>query len=108
VLKWTGEETNFTETVNHFCRNFLIPKFKFLEDGRRKILPVKKKSLYLLCMCHLLIPKGAGERDNWERVIVPSIMRKYLNMKCNLNNDYIHEYDDMFMIFCFHCSCELN
>ena len=32
-LKWTGEETNFAESVNRFCRNFLFPKFKFLKDG---------------------------------------------------------------------------
>jgi hypothetical protein len=30
-LKWTGEETNFAETVNNFCRIFLFPKFKFLK-----------------------------------------------------------------------------
>ncbi len=32
-LKWTGEETNFAETANNFCQNFLFPKFKFLKDG---------------------------------------------------------------------------
>jgi hypothetical protein len=44
-LKWTGEETNFAEMVNHFCWNFLFPKFinkllnklplilQFLKDG---------------------------------------------------------------------------
>jgi len=34
------------ETVNYFCRNFLFPKFKFLEDGWKEILPDKKNSLY--------------------------------------------------------------
>jgi hypothetical protein len=38
-LKWTGEETNFGETVNHFCRNWIFPKFKFLIfDDSVKIL----------------------------------------------------------------------
>ncbi len=31
-LKWTGEETNFAETVNHFCRFYLFPRFKFLKN----------------------------------------------------------------------------
>jgi hypothetical protein len=88
VLKWTGEETNFAETVNHFyCRNFLFLKFKFLKDGWKEILPDKKNSFYLLCMRHLMIPEGADKGDNWERVIVPSVMRKYQRMKCNMNND---------------------
>jgi HEPN domain-containing protein len=86
-LKWTGEEANFAETVNHFCRNFLFPKFKFLKDGWKEILPDKKNSLYSLCMRHLIIPEGANERDIWERVIVPSITKKYQHMKCNLNSD---------------------
>ncbi len=86
-LKWTGEETNFAKMVNHFCRHFLFPQYKFLKDGWKEYLPNKKKSLYLLCMRHLMIPEGADKRDIWERVIVPLIMRKCQNMTCNLNND---------------------
>ena len=26
-LRWTGEETNFADSVNHFCRHFLFPIF---------------------------------------------------------------------------------
>jgi hypothetical protein len=86
-LKWTEEETTFAETVNHFCWYFLFPKFKSLKERWKEILPEKKNSLYLLCMRHLQIPKGSDESDIGERVIVPSIMRKYQHMKCNLNND---------------------
>ncbi len=86
-LKWTGEMTNLAEMANHFCWNFLLPKFKFLKDGWKKVLLEKKNNLYLLCMRHLMILEGADERYIWERVIVPSIMRKYQNMKCNLNNN---------------------
>jgi hypothetical protein len=38
-LKWTGEETNFAETVNHFCRFYLFPRFKFLKNGWTEIMP---------------------------------------------------------------------
>jgi hypothetical protein len=37
--QWTGEETNFTKTVNHFCKNFLFPRYKFLKDGWQDVLP---------------------------------------------------------------------
>jgi hypothetical protein len=53
-LKWTGEETNFSESVNHFCWNFLFPKFKFLKDGWKEILPDQKNSFYSFCMRHLM------------------------------------------------------
>ena len=86
-LKWTGEETNFAEMVNNFCRSFLFPRNKFLKEKWQDYLPKRMNSLYSLCMRHLKIPEGADERDIWERVIVPSIRRKYMNMKCNLNNE---------------------
>ena len=61
-LKWTGEETNFAETVNHFCWIFLFPKFKFLKYERKEIMPDKKNSFYSLCMRHLKIPEGTDKR----------------------------------------------
>jgi hypothetical protein len=60
-LKWTGEETNFAESVIHFCRYFLFPKFKFLKDSWKEILPDQKNSFYSLCMRHLIIPEGADK-----------------------------------------------
>ena len=86
-FKWTGEETNFAETVNNYIRNQLFPNFKFLKDGWREIQPDKRNSLYSLCMQHLKIPEGADARDIWLRVIIPTISRKYQHMKGNLNND---------------------
>jgi hypothetical protein len=73
--------------VNHFCKNFLLPRYKFLKDGWQDVLPERPTSLYLLCMQKLKILEGADKRDIWERVIVPSIRMKYTNLKCNLNND---------------------
>ena len=51
-------------------------------------------------MRHLKIPKGANKDDIWERVIVPLVMRKYQNMKCNLNNDIKSVYMSMTTCLC--------
>ena len=45
-LNWMGEETNFAETVNHFCRIYLFPRFKFLKNGWTEIMPDKKNRFY--------------------------------------------------------------
>jgi hypothetical protein len=42
--------------------------------------------------CHLnrerkKIPKGADYKDQWERVICPTIHTKYVTRRCNLNNE---------------------
>ena len=86
-LKWTGKETNFSDTVGNFCRIFLFPRTKFLKDGWKNYLPDDRDSLYALCMRRLKIPERADGRDIWERVMVPTIMQKYQHMKCNLNNE---------------------
>ncbi len=84
-LKWTGEETNFSETVSNFCRAILFPRTKFLNNGWKDYLPDDRDSLYALCMRRLKIPEGSDPEDIWERVMVPTIMRKYQHMKCNPN-----------------------
>ncbi len=85
--QWTGEETYFAKMVNHFCKYFPFPRYKFLKDKWQDVLPERPMSLYSLCMQKLKIPEGVDKKDIWERVIVPSIRMKYTNMKCNLNND---------------------
>ncbi len=85
--QWIGEETNFAKMVNHFCKNFLFPRYKFLKDGWQDVLPERPMSLYLLCMQKVKIHEGVDKRDIWERVIVPSIRMKYTYLKCNLNNN---------------------
>jgi hypothetical protein len=33
------------------------------------------------------IPEGAEYKDQWERVICPTIQAKYVTIRCNLNNE---------------------
>ena len=83
IAAFTVQEKKHRKQDQHF----LFPKFKFLKDGWKEILPDKKNTFYSLCMRHLKIPERADKKDIWDRVIVPSVMRKYQHMKCNLSND---------------------
>ena len=47
-LKWRGEETNFSESVNHFCQNFLFPKFKFLKGMEGNSSGSEEQLLFIL------------------------------------------------------------
>ncbi len=93
--QWTGEEINFSDTVNHFCKSLLFPKYRFLKEGWQDYRPDKRNSLYLLCMQNLKIPEGAKKEDIWERVIVPSKKMKYINIKGNINNNIKKIYESM-------------
>ena len=94
----TGEEINFSDTVNQFCKSFLFPKYKFLKEGWPDYWQERKNSLYLLRMQNLKIPEGAKEEDIWERVIVPLIRMNYINTKGNMNNDIKKIYESMTVV----------
>jgi hypothetical protein len=85
--QWTGEKINFLDTVNHFCKLFLFPKYMFLKEGWQNYWLDRRNSLCLLCMQNLKIPEGAKEEDIWERLIVLSIRMKYINITGNMNNN---------------------
>jgi hypothetical protein len=103
-LKWSGEEINFADSVNTFVREFLFPRYKFLRDGWQKYEPDKSNSLSSMCLRRLSLPEGSDRVDIWERVIVPSIQMKYINIKGNMNNDLKKLYISMsFILFDQHC-----
>jgi hypothetical protein len=54
--------------------------------------------LYLSCMQNLKIPEGTKEEDIWERVILPSIRMKYINIKGNMNNNIKKIYEIMTVV----------
>ena len=86
-MRWSGEEINFADSVNCFVREFLFPRYKFLREGWQNYEPDKKNSLSSMCLRKLSLPEGSDTVDIWERVIVPSIQMKYINIKGNMNND---------------------
>ncbi len=65
----------------------MFPWYKFLREGWQNYEPDKKNSLSLMCLRKLSLPEGSNKTDIWERVIVPSIQMKYINIKGNMNND---------------------
>jgi hypothetical protein len=46
-------------------------------------------------MQNLKIPEGAKEEDIWERVIIPLMRMKCINIKGNMNNDIKKIYESM-------------
>jgi len=94
-MRWSGKEINFADSVNSFVREFLFPRYKVLREGWQNYEPDKNNSLSLMCLRKLSLPEGSDTTDIWERVIVPSIHMKYINIKGNMNNDMKRIYMSM-------------
>jgi hypothetical protein len=93
---WTGEETNSANGITTFCKMFLFPRYKFLKEGWHEYDPNRSDSLLSLVKRKVAIPERANSKHLWERVVVPTIQLKNINMKSNLNNEikkaYMSEY----------------
>jgi hypothetical protein len=86
-----GEEANFADLVLSFVKEYLLPCFKFLKD--RWMEYDKGQDGFLTCVQgKVKIPEGAKYKDQWERVICPTIQAKYVNIRCNLNNEIQRTY----------------
>jgi hypothetical protein len=93
---WMGEETNYANSITKLCKTFLFPRYKFLKEGWHVYDPNMSDSLSSLVKQKVAIPERADYKRLWERVVIPTIRLKYINMKCNPNNEikkaYMSEY----------------
>ncbi len=84
---WTGEETNYADSITKFCKTFLFPRYKFLKEWWHEYDPNRSDSLFSLVKQKVAILERADYKGLWERVVDPTIRLKYINMICNLNNE---------------------
>ena len=83
---WDGKEANFADSVSSFAKEYLFPRFKFLKDGWMDY-DKGQDSFSTFVQGKVQIPEGAEYKDQWERVICPTIQAKYVTIRCNLNNE---------------------
>jgi hypothetical protein len=89
---WNGNEANFADLVSSFLKEYLFPHYKFLKDGWMEY-DDGPESLSLFVQGKVKIPEGAEYKDQWERVICPTIYTKYVTIRCNLNNEIQKTYE---------------
>jgi hypothetical protein len=88
TYKWTEDDIDISEQVLKFSTEYLFPRFKFLEkgwivhkpedgeDGMRFSIYVKK---------HLPLPDDVVFEEKWDTLIAPTIVKRYTDMRCNVN-----------------------
>ena len=88
-----------------FAQQYLFPRFKFLDQGWMEHDPGKKKSFSAFVQRKLKIRPMTQFADEWDNIIAPAIVKKYTDMRCNVNNavrrTFIGEYRDICVLFSF-------
>jgi hypothetical protein len=93
---WDGKEANFADSVLSFVKEYLFPCFKFFKDGWMEY-DKGQDSFSTFVQGKVKIPEGAEYKDQWERVICPTIQAKYITIMCNLNNEIRRTYNSKFI-----------
>ena len=86
TYRWTEADLMFSDQVITFAKEYLFPRFKFLNKGWIQFEPRKEKSFSYFVKRHLPIRPDKNFANEWEQIIAPTIVKKYTDMRCNLNN----------------------
>ena len=84
--RWTEMDLMFSDQVITFAKEYLFPWFKFLNKGWIQFEPRKDKSFSYFVKGHLPIRLDKNFANEWDQIIAPKIVKKYTDMRCNLNN----------------------
>ncbi len=89
---WDGKEANFADSVLSFVKEYLFPHYMFLKDGWMEHDDGPESLSMFVQEGKVKNPEGAEYKDQWERVICPTIQAKYVTIRCNLNNEIQRTY----------------
>jgi hypothetical protein len=104
--EWTFDEANLAKKINNFSRDVMFLHYNFLKEGWQDYKSSNEKSLSYFVGQKMadtyqnmrISTSGREFKDQWERVYVPVIKKKYQNMRNNVGNDiretYFHELHD--------------
>jgi hypothetical protein len=81
--------------ITEFCKDYLFPKYKFLDENWQVCDLDNKNSLSSFVSTKVndqnphmrIVTTGTKFEYQWERIYVPVIRSKYQSIRCNLNND---------------------
>jgi hypothetical protein len=98
--EWTSDEANLANKINNLSRDVMFPRYKFLKEEWQDYKLSNKKSLSYFVGQKMadtyqnmrILTSGREFEDQWERVYVPGIEKKYQNMRNNVGNDIRETY----------------
>ncbi len=92
---WSAANATLTSRITELCKDYLFPKYKFLDENWQVCDLDNKNTLTSFVSTKVknqnphmrIVTRGAKFEDQWERIYMPVIQSKYQMIRCNLNND---------------------
>lgn len=94
TYNWTEDDLDVSEQVMKFCSEYLFPRFKFLEKGwivhNTEWEGGMRFSIFV--KNHLPLPDDVVFEEKWDTLIAPTIVKRYTDMRCNINGMVREQY----------------
>ncbi len=92
LYNWSAAKATLASRITEFCKDYLFPKCKFLDENWQVCDLDNKNSLSSFVSKKVkdqnphmrIVTTGANFEDQWERMFVPVIQSKYQTIRCNL------------------------
>ena len=85
-LVWNDVDSTYADTISKLCKEWLFPRFKFLHATWMDFTE-SRKGLPRIIFQHCPVPGNVLKEDMWDRVVAPTVAKKYADMRCNINNE---------------------
>jgi hypothetical protein len=94
TYKWTEDDINISKQVLKFTTEYLFPRFKFLEKGWIVHKPEQEGGMRFSVFVkkHLPLPDDVVFEEKWDTLIAPTIVKRYTDMRCNVNGVVREQY----------------
>ncbi len=87
--EWTFDKANLANKINNFSKDVMFPRYKFLKEGWQDYELSNEKSLSHFVGQKMadtyqnmrILTSGREFKDQWERVYVPVIEKKYTTLE---------------------------
>jgi hypothetical protein len=90
-----GKEADFSDSVLSLSRNICFHVLNFWRTDGWNMKGQDSFSTFV--QGKVQIPERVEYKDQWERVICPTIQAKYVTIRCNLNNEIQRTYKSKFI-----------
>ena len=94
TYKWTEDDMDISEQVLKFATEYLFPRFKFLEKGWIVHNTEWEGGMHfsIFVKNHLPLPDDVVFEEKWDTLIAPTIVKRYTDMRCNINGMVREQY----------------
>jgi hypothetical protein len=98
--EWIFDKANLANKIYNFSRDFMFLHYKFLKEGWQDYEPSNKKSSSFFVGQNMadtfhnmkILTSGREFKDQWEKIYVPVIKKKYQIMRNNNGNNIRETY----------------